>query len=143
MRHHVLRTMAIVLALAFGPASLAAAPETEAPRRKVAPPASKRPAPAPTKRDAKKAPPDKSGAAEKKDSGVDQQTLRMVMRAKANFTYGVELCERKETCSPELLKTSEKEFLVACEKCATEERCEEERDLIRDGKAERKANPCK
>jgi hypothetical protein len=104
----------------------------------------------PGRREAPKASPDSKKPAKRSDAAPeakapprDPADLKAAMRAKSSFMLSVELCERKDTCDAEMLRTSEQTFVTRCEKCATPQHCEAERKQIRDGQANRKLNPCR
>lgn len=73
---------------------------------------------------------------------VDPAQLAQVFRAKGNFMFAVEACERPDRCDKQLRAESEEQFVKACLECAPQERCEAERQVIRDGDGKRSYNPC-
>jgi hypothetical protein len=57
--------------------------------------------------------------------------------------FAVESCDgQKSTCEPTLRDDAELRFMDACGACTTFERCEQERDAIRAGKARGATDPC-
>lgn len=68
--------------------------------------------------------------------------LSAVMRMKRTFRYAADACSRPGKCDELLRKESQTAFMDACTACASEERCEQERDAILDGTAKGSKNPC-
>jgi hypothetical protein len=81
-----------------------------------------------------------------------QPSMSELEQAKAAYRAAVGACARPDTCDPTassanrdavaLLKDTEKQFMTACTACASEERCESERQRIRDGKRSVGRAPC-
>jgi hypothetical protein len=65
-----------------------------------------------------------------------------VGRAKADFILIRNSCENPKDCDQGLLTTAEKGFMEACQVCAPLEKCEADRDAIRNGNGKRSYNPC-
>jgi hypothetical protein len=64
-------------------------------------------------------------------------------RAKSVYLYAVESCtEAPARCDAALRDDAERRFMDACNVCAPADRCEAERDAIKDGSAKRTSNPC-
>ena len=74
--------------------------------------------------------------------GVDPAQLTEVFRAKTNLLFAVESCERPDRCDKALRADSEERFMKACQECAPQERCEADRQTIREGNGKRSYNPC-
>jgi hypothetical protein len=85
-----------------------------------------------------------------KNSAADPKAAVVV--AKRAFRTAVQLCDVPGRCEMgsrsvqseylTMLQDTEKGFLQACERCSTSERCEAERQRIRDGKRSMGATPC-
>lgn len=73
---------------------------------------------------------------------ASQAQLAEVFRAKTNLLFAVESCERPDRCDKQLRAESEERFMKACLECAPQERCEADRQTIRDGNGKRTYNPC-
>jgi hypothetical protein len=81
-----------------------------------------------------------------------QLQYRLIRTAKSAFMGAVGACTRPEMCDPKstsrdpeavkLVEKTERQFVDACEACATVEVCEEERAKIRAGTASFNKNPC-
>ncbi|HSN93316.1 MAG TPA: hypothetical protein VLS93_18945, partial [Anaeromyxobacteraceae bacterium] len=65
------------------------------------------------------------------------EQLSAVARTKSIFVFAVESCDRPDRCDASLRDDAERRFLDACRVCAPPERCEAERDAIRQGTAKR------
>lgn len=63
-------------------------------------------------------------------------------RAKALFMFAMDTCDKPERCEPSLRDDAERRFLDACRACATAEKCEADRDVIRAGNGNRRVTPC-
>lgn len=75
-------------------------------------------------------------------SPADQAQVAEVFRAKTNLLFAVEACDRPERCDKVFRSEAEARFMKACLECAPEERCEADRQTIRDGNGKRSYNPC-
>ncbi len=72
--------------------------------------------------------------------------------AKVKFLSAVGACSKPEECDPnsprkvsdlvKMLQGSEDAFMEACQQCATDEQCAQERDRIKAGRARTGQNPC-
>lgn len=93
------------------------------------------------------APAQKSAPTQKKDASLTkkQQAAKergAVSKAKRTFIFSVEQCDRPDNCDRSLLADSEEAYVQACGACAPAERCEEDRQKIRDGQGKLSYNPC-
>jgi hypothetical protein len=78
--------------------------------------------------------------------------LTALKNAKGGFLAAVGACARPETCDPkstssnpdlvQAVQGKEQAFMVACQACASEAACEEERVKIRDGRGRLGFAPC-
>ncbi len=72
--------------------------------------------------------------------------------AKVKFLSAVGACSKPEECDPnsprkvsdlvKMLQGSEDAFMEACQQCASDEQCAQERDRIKAGRARTGQNPC-
>jgi formate-dependent phosphoribosylglycinamide formyltransferase (GAR transformylase) len=86
----------------------------------------------------------------KADEAANRQAV--VARAKKAFLASVAACERPGICDPKSpsvnrellqgLEGAEKGFMQACTACASDERCEAERERIRGGGGRSTRSPC-
>lgn len=134
------RALLLAAVLALAPAA-AEEPTTAAPKS----PSTKAPkssTKATGKASASKASPSAKGGARKAAPAADPAQLAEVFRAKTNLLFAVEACERPERCDKAFRAESEERFMKACLECAPEERCEADRQAIRNGEGKRSYNPC-
>jgi len=139
---------AILLAAALTLASAATAadePTLGTPKKASTKPSSK-PSPKGAKEKSsgsKTSPAAKGGAGARSSApAIDPAQLAEVFRAKRNLLFAVEACERPERCDKLLRSESEERFMKACQECAPQERCEADRQAIREGNGKRSYNPC-
>ena len=94
------------------------------------------------KASASKASPSSKGGSAATSPAADPAKVAEVFRAKSNFLFAVDSCERPDRCDKALRADAEERFMKGCLECAPQERCEADRQTIRDGNGKRSYNPC-
>ncbi len=94
----------------------------------------------------------KASPASKGKASPMSETKRSLMNAKLALKTAVDLCSNPGKCEQgsrnadreymSLLEGADRSFIEACLACSTSERCEAERDRIRDGKHSQGTAPC-
>ncbi len=105
----------------------------------------------PTKKDT--ATTQKDAGTAKKAPTLSKELSQELKTTKQAFMAAVGSCARPDLCDPgsrsanreliDLVTSTEENFVTACRACSTDEKCERERQRIRDGKNSRGLEPCK
>lgn len=103
------------------------------------------PAGAAEKKNRNKAPP--AGRVDKESAtpAVDPKLKDASSRARFLFIRRVELCAPPQRCDRDtlgIIDEAEQRFVAACQACASEKKCEDDRATVRSGKAQSNFNPC-
>ena|SRR6266702_6895996 len=94
----------------------------------------------------------KASPAQKGKPSPVSDAKRNLMNTKRALKTAVDLCSNPGKCEPgsrnadreymSLLEGADRNFIEACLACSTSERCDAERDRIRDGKRSQGTAPC-
>ena len=94
----------------------------------------------------------KASPAQKGKTGTMTEAQRVLLNAKRTLKTAVDLCSNPGKCEQgsrnadreyiNMLEGADRSFIEACLACSTSERCDAERDRIRDGKHSSGTAPC-
>jgi hypothetical protein len=78
----------------------------------------------------------------KKKNDPEETQRRDLLRIKRVFMFAVDDCANNQRCDKQLMHDSESSFMDACKACADTEKCEADRDTIKNGDGKLSFNPC-